>query len=126
MRVSLLKRYYGTNYSMSRDQKKKTKDTLAKRTVVQPYGPCLTGPGATFLSRAGVTLFETQCHLDACGLSDLIVDLIIASPNHRIFQEVMEVAIVLLEGGNPVIQVELAIVFEELLIVIEELSTVLE
>lgn len=113
MRVSLLKRYYGANYSMSRDQKKKTKDALAKRSVVQPY---VTGPGATFLSRAGVTLFEMQCHLDACGLSDLIVDLIIASPNHRIFQEVMEVAIVLLEGGNAVIQVELTTVFEALVV----------
>ncbi|XP_031569863.1 inositol 1,4,5-trisphosphate receptor type 1-like [Actinia tenebrosa] len=104
LRVSLLKRYYGANYSMSRDQKKKTKDTLIKKTVVQPYGSGVTGPGATYLSRAGVTLFEMQCHLGGCGLSDLIVDLIIASPNHRIFQEVMEVAIVLLEGGNPVIQ----------------------
>ncbi|KXJ16906.1 Inositol 1,4,5-trisphosphate receptor type 1 [Exaiptasia diaphana] len=102
LRVSLLKRYYGTNYSMSRDQKKIPAANIAKKGSQLPS--CNSGPGATFLSRSGVTLFELQCHLDACGLSDLIVDLITTSPNHRIFQEVMEVAIALLEGGNPVIQ----------------------
>ena len=66
---------------------------------------CNSGPGATLLARAGVTLFEMQCRLDACGTSDLIVDLIIAQPNHRVFLEVLELAIALLEGGNGVIQV---------------------
>jgi len=103
LRVSLLKRYYGTHSSLSRDQKKIPAAIIAKKA--SPIPVCSTGPGATFLSRAGVTLFELQCHLDACGLSDLIIDLIVTSPNHRIFQEVMEVAIALLEGGNPVIQV---------------------
>lgn len=90
---------------MSRDQKKIPPTTIAKKGLQGLLPSCNSGPGATFLSRSGVTLFELQCHLDACGLSDLIVDLITSSPNHRIFQEVMEVAIALLEGGNPVIQV---------------------
>ena len=63
------------------------------------------GPGATVLARAGVSLFEMQCRLDNCGASDLIVDLIMAQPNHRVFLEVLELAIALLEGGNYVIQV---------------------
>ncbi|KAK3699926.1 hypothetical protein QZH41_016593, partial [Actinostola sp. cb2023] len=103
LRVTLLKRYYGANFSLSRDQKNIPATIIAKKTVTQ-LPACNTGPGSTFLSRACVTLFELQCHLDACGLSDLIIDLIETSPNNRIFQEVMEVAIALLEGGNPVIQ----------------------
>ncbi|XP_048589146.1 inositol 1,4,5-trisphosphate receptor isoform X2 [Nematostella vectensis] len=100
LRVSLLKRYYGANYAMTRD-KKRSRERLSRKTSSQS---CNSGPGATLLSRAGVTLFEMQCHLDACGTSDLIIDLIVATPNHRIFQEIMELAIALLEGGNGVIQ----------------------
>ena len=46
-----------------------------------------------------------QCHLDHQGASDLIVDLVIKSSNNtKIFAEVVELGIALLEGGNQDIQ----------------------
>lgn len=64
-----------------------------------------SGPGAETLSRAGVTLCEMQGRLDKCGASDLIIDLFMKQPNHRVFLEILELAIALLEGGNNSIQV---------------------
>jgi len=46
-----------------------------------------------------------QCHLDSQGATDLIIDLIISNHSSRIFQEAIELAIALLDGGNSVIQV---------------------
>lgn len=69
-----------------------------------------SGPGAEMLSRAGVTLFEMQCRLDKCGSSDLIIDLIMMQPNHRVFLDILEFAIALLEGGNNTIQVKCELV----------------
>ena len=57
-----------------------------------------------------MTLFEMQCQLDLCGTSDLIIDLIIDQPNLKVFLEVVELAIALLEGGNGVIQVRVQII----------------
>lgn len=48
---------------------------------------------------------EVQCHLDREGASDLVIDLIMNATSDRIFQESILLAIALLEGGNPVIQV---------------------
>lgn len=48
---------------------------------------------------------EVQCQLDREGASDLVVDLIMMSPNLSIFLESVELGIALLRGGNPVIQV---------------------
>ena len=79
---------------------------MSKRTS-GPSSVCNSGPGATFLTRAGMTLFEMQCQLDLCGASDLIIDLIVDQPNLKVFLEVVELAIALLEGGNGMIQVML-------------------
>ena len=77
-------------------------DISSKKTASQMVN---SGPGAETLSRAGVTLCEMQGRLDKCGASDLIIDLIMVQPNHRVFLEILELAIALLEGGNNSIQV---------------------
>jgi len=48
---------------------------------------------------------QCQCHLDNQGATDLIIDLIISNHSSRIFQEAIELAIALLDGGNSVVQV---------------------
>lgn len=78
-------------------------DFTSKKTGSQLVN---SGPGAEMLSRAGVTLCEMQGRLDKCGASDLIIDLIMMQPNHRVFLEILEFAIALLEGGNNSIQVK--------------------
>ena len=67
--------------------------------------PVSHGPGAKFLTRAQMNLHYVQCHLDNQGASKLIVDLVIKSNhNTKIFAEVIELGIALLEGGNQDIQ----------------------
>ena len=67
--------------------------------------PVSHGPGAKFLTRAQMNLHYVQCHLDNQGASTLIVDLVIKSNhNTKIFAEVIELGIALLEGGNQDIQ----------------------
>lgn len=53
-----------------------------------------------------MNLHSVQCHLDNQGASNLIVDLVIksATSSPRIFSEVVEFGIALLEGGNQDIQ----------------------
>ena len=105
LRSSLLGRYFGTNYHIriGRDANSKSLiDSNSKKTVSQMVN---SGPGAEMLSRAGVTLCEMQGRLDKCGASDLIIDLIMVQPNLRVFLEILELAIALLEGGNNSIQV---------------------
>lgn len=58
------------------------------------------------MSRGEMSLAEVQCHLDKEGASDLVIDLIMNATSDRIFQESILLAIALLEGGNPVIQVK--------------------
>lgn len=60
-------------------------------------------------SRGEISLAEVQCHLDREGASDLVIDLIMNATSDRIFQESILLAIALLEGGNPVIQVRSAV-----------------
>ncbi|XP_023342605.1 inositol 1,4,5-trisphosphate receptor, partial [Eurytemora carolleeae] len=66
------------------------------------------GPGSKKLLRAQMNLHQVQCHLDNQGSSSLIVDLVIKSgkstSSPRIFTEVVEFGIALLEGGNMDIQ----------------------
>ena len=105
LRSSLLGRYFGTNYHIriGRDANSKSLiDSNSKKTGSQMVN---SGPGAEMLSRAGVTLCEMQGRLDKCGASDLIIDLIMVQPNLRVFLEILELAIALLEGGNNSIQV---------------------
>lgn len=104
LRSSLLSRYFGTNYlnMITREATSKTTaDGTSKKSASQLVN---SGPGAEMLSRAGVTLCEMQGRLDKCGASDLIIDLIMMHPNHRVFLEILEFAIALLEGGNNTIQ----------------------
>ena len=104
LRSSLLSRYYGANYyiMISQAVTKSSTDNNSKKSASQLVN---SGPGAEMLSRAGVTLCEMQGRLDKCGASDLIIDLIMKQPNHRVFLEILELAIALLEGGNSSIQV---------------------
>ena len=104
LRSSLLSRYFGANYyiTISQANTKTSTDSNSKKTASQDVN---SGPGAELLSRAGVTLCEMQGRLDKCGASDLIIDLIMKQPNHRVFLEILELAIALLEGGNNSIQV---------------------
>ena len=104
LRSSLLSRYFGANYyiTISQANTKTSTDSISKKTASQMVN---SGPGAEMLSRAGVTLCEMQGRLDKCGASDLIIDLIMKQPNHRVFLEILELAIALLEGGNNSIQV---------------------
>lgn len=81
---------------------KTSTDVNSKKSASQLVN---SGPGAEMLSRACVTLCEMQGRLDKCGASDLIIDLIMKQPNHRVFLEILELAIALLEGGNSSIQV---------------------
>ena len=67
--------------------------------------PVSHGPGSKFLTRAQMNLHSVQCHLDNQGASNLIVELVIkSSASPRIFSEVVEFGIALLEGGNQDIQ----------------------
>ena len=94
LRLSLLVRYF-------------TKVPLPAMSSQVPTTtmPVSHGPGAKFLSRAQMNLHLVQCHLDHQGASDLIVDLVIKSSNNtKIFAEVVELGIALLEGGNQDIQ----------------------
>lgn len=59
-------------------------------------------------SRGEISLPEVQCRLDREGASDLVIDLIMNATSDRLFQESILLAIALLEGGNPVIQVRSA------------------
>lgn len=61
--------------------------------------------GGSAGGRGEISLAEVQCHLDREGASDLVIDLIMNATSDRIFQESILLAIALLEGGNPVIQV---------------------
>ena len=93
LRISLLVRYF-------------MKVPLPPMQIVQATSmPVSHGPGAKFLSRAQMNLHFVQCHLDHQGASKLIVDLVIkSSHNTKIFVEVIELGIALLEGGNQDIQ----------------------
>ena len=89
LRTSLLHRYFG-------------------RVPLPPMQCVVTvshGPGSKFLTRARMNLHAVQCHLDNQGSSNLIVELVIKSAcSPRIFTEVVEFGIALLEGGNQDIQ----------------------
>merc|ERR1719317_1725920 len=102
LRHSLLDRYFG-------------RIPLPPMQTAQALAPALPtchGPGSKFLARAQMTLHAVQCHLDSQGSSSLIVDLVIKSAaSPRIFTEVVEFGIALLEGGNQDIQNSL---FEQL------------
>eukprot|EP00092_Neocalanus_flemingeri_P012650 GFUD01013633.1.p1 GENE.GFUD01013633.1~~GFUD01013633.1.p1 ORF type:complete len:2696 (-),score=487.89 GFUD01013633.1:214-8301(-) len=93
LRSSLLYRYFG-------------KIPLPPmQCVVAASLPVSHGPGSKFLIRAQMNLHAVQCHLDNQGSSNLIVDLVIKSASSsRIFTEVVEFGIALLEGGNQDIQ----------------------
>ena len=93
LRLSLLIRYFN-------------KVPLAAMQIVPTTSvPVSHGPGAKFLVRAQMNLHYVQCHLDNQGAASLIVDLVIKSAtNSKIFAEVIELGIALLEGGNQDIQ----------------------
>jgi len=60
---------------------------------------------AVCLGGYNVSLEEEQCYLNRCGVVHLIIKLIKTSPSHNIFLEVIELAVAMLKGGNPDVQV---------------------
>ena len=102
LRSLLLKRYFGDNYS-------KVVETQEEKSA-QPKDSSLRGE-IKLLKRAGVTLFEMQCQLNACGATDLVIDIVMKKPSYPVFLECIKLAISLLEGGNHLIQVCLVICF---------------
>ncbi|KAK7590916.1 hypothetical protein V9T40_002529 [Parthenolecanium corni] len=98
LRNSLLVRYFDTSFVAK-------PNPLEGNTVKQSNKMILHGPGAKYLSRAGLTLHEVQCHLDHEGASDLVIELVVNSvTSPSIFEEAITLGIALLEGGNPIIQ----------------------
>ena len=95
LRSSLIQRYFG-----------KIPLPPMQVAIVTNFDPDRHGPGSKKLKRAQMNLHSVQCHLDNQGASNLIVDLVIksAASSPRIFSEVVEFGIALLEGGNQDIQ----------------------
>ncbi len=62
---------------------------------------CAGGEG----ERDWLAVAALQCRLDKEGGTKLFIDLITSSKNEKIFQESIQLAICLLEGGNTEIQV---------------------
>jgi len=60
---------------------------------------------AVCLGGYNVSLEEEQCYLNRCGVVHLIIKLIKTSPSHNVFLEVIELAVAMLNGGNPDVQV---------------------
>ncbi|KAL4645836.1 inositol 1,4,5-trisphosphate receptor type 3 isoform X6 [Arapaima gigas] len=60
--------------------------------------------GGVEVERDWATVAAMQCHLDREGGSQLFIDLIMSTKNDKVFQESIQLAICLLEGGNTEIQ----------------------
>lgn len=56
--------------------------------------------------RDWVAVATVQCTLDRAGGTKLFTDLVMSTKNDKIFQESIQLAICLLEGGNTEIQVK--------------------
>ncbi|KAI7798187.1 putative inositol 1, partial [Triplophysa rosa] len=69
---------------------------------MKPEGPDLVGGGE--VERDWVAVAALQCRLDREGGTKLFIDLITSTKNEKIFQESIQFAISLLEGGNTEIQ----------------------
>lgn len=65
---------------------------------------CLLTLGAE-AERDWVAVAAVQCRLDREGATKLFTDIITSTKNEKIFQESIQLAICLLEGGNTEIQV---------------------
>lgn len=57
-----------------------------------------------------------QCRLDREGGTKLFTDLVMSTKNDKIFQESIQLAICLLEGGNTEIQVTLILIHSRFLV----------
>lgn len=51
------------------------------------------------------TLEKVQCYLNACGLTSLLVNLIMNSPPYMVFLETVNLSVALLNEGNMEVQV---------------------
>jgi len=60
---------------------------------------------AVCLGGYDIPLEEEQCYLNHGGMVHLIIKLIRTSPSHNVFLEVIELAVAMLNGGNPDVQV---------------------
>jgi hypothetical protein len=67
--------------------------------------------------RKNLQRYEIQCELNNQGASDLVVDLFMNDASHKIFKEIVLLAIALLEGGNSLVQVRFAFRRELFLVV---------
>lgn len=70
--------------------------------MVVAYVVCLSGAEQ---ERDWAAVATVQCRLDREGGTKLFTDLVMSTKNDKIFQESIQLAICLLEGGNTEIQV---------------------
>lgn len=71
---------------------------------------CLSGAEQ---ERDWAAVAAVQCRLDREGGTKLFTDLVMSTKNDKIFQESIQVAICLLEGGNTEIQVSHTLTFTQ-------------
>uniref|UniRef100_A0A8C9TMY1 Inositol 1,4,5-trisphosphate receptor n=1 Tax=Scleropages formosus TaxID=113540 RepID=A0A8C9TMY1_SCLFO len=77
--------------------------SLSSRVTVCVCVCVCVGPGVE-ADRDWAAVAAMQCHLDREGGTQLFIDLIMSTKNDKIFQESIQLAICLLEGGNTEIQ----------------------
>ncbi|XP_022655647.1 inositol 1,4,5-trisphosphate receptor type 1-like isoform X5 [Varroa destructor] len=106
LREALLVRYFGKRPLTGSGKGSKGGKVSGPGDRGGSSGSSAIGVAKTSLSFASRPLSRTevQCHLDHEGASDLVVELIMKNPSHKIFIESVELGIALLEGGNNVIQ----------------------
>ena len=83
------------------------KPNRAKLEIKRDRTEILSDPKklAVCLGGYDIPLEEEQCYLNRCGVVHLIIKLIKTSPSHNVFLEVIELAVAMLSGGNPDVQV---------------------
>jgi hypothetical protein len=76
-----------------------------KRRKIQSKNSTDISMNSDSSERKNIRRYEIQCELNNQGASDLIVDLFVNDVSHKIFKEIVLLAIALLEGGNNIVQV---------------------
>lgn len=92
----------GGNFDCNADKKIHTVNPTWSAKWVMYFG-CVCEGGE--VERDWVAVAALQCRLDREGGTKLFIDLITSTKNEKIFQESIQFAISLLEGGNTEIQV---------------------
>ncbi|CAL9697413.1 unnamed protein product [Knipowitschia caucasica] len=97
LRKILLTRYFGNQKLLS-----KTEHSIGTSPGFKPSAAAVSP--VCDMDRPCSSLVEIQCLLDAVGASELVIDLIVSTKNHPVFNESILLGIALLRGGNTQIQ----------------------